>query len=297
MSLLDQSLHHKNPFVRRGTRFLLQVPRTLRGWTTSLPEFQRNPPTLVNSVPKSGTHLLEQIVASLPQRTNYGAFLTSMTSSFVFKERTQGNTEKFISSILPNELVRAHLFHEPHIAEMLQQRNTAQFFIYRDPRDVVVSEAHYLMGMNRWHRMHSHFRDLPDIKDAISLAICGLPMDAAGNRELQYPDIGTRFRRYKGWINDPATFSVRYEELCGDNREEKIKQMVRFFAKRSSDEFDLEQTASNAADRIDSGKSHTFRKGGSGRWREEFDDRLTGQFKEHAGELLIELGYETALDW
>ena len=44
-------------------------------------------------------------------------------------------------------------------------------------------------------------------------------------------------------------------------------------------------------------RSGTFRKARPGNWREHFTEANKAQFKEQAGDLLIELGYETGLDW
>jgi hypothetical protein len=44
-------------------------------------------------------------------------------------------------------------------------------------------------------------------------------------------------------------------------------------------------------------KSGTFRKGKPGNWQEHFTETNKALFKEHAGDLLVRLGYETGEDW
>jgi hypothetical protein len=44
-------------------------------------------------------------------------------------------------------------------------------------------------------------------------------------------------------------------------------------------------------------KSGTFRKGRPGGWQEHFSPRNKQVFKEVAGDLLIQMGYEKNLDW
>jgi hypothetical protein len=44
-------------------------------------------------------------------------------------------------------------------------------------------------------------------------------------------------------------------------------------------------------------KSHTFRSGKTGGWREHFTEEHKTLFKEVAGELLVKLGYEKSNDW
>lgn len=42
---------------------------------------------------------------------------------------------------------------------------------------------------------------------------------------------------------------------------------------------------------------HHYRKGVAGDWRNHFTPRITAAFKERYGDLLVQLGYETDLDW
>jgi hypothetical protein len=81
---------------------------------------------------------------------------------------------RFLSGLVSGELVRAHLHHSPEAERAAAEQGIAHFFIYRDPRDVAVSEAHYLRSMNRWHKLHPHFKRLPSFDQALSLCIEGL---------------------------------------------------------------------------------------------------------------------------
>jgi len=44
-------------------------------------------------------------------------------------------------------------------------------------------------------------------------------------------------------------------------------------------------------------KSHTFRSGQTGGWREHFTDEHKKLFKDVAGDLLVRLGYEKNNEW
>jgi hypothetical protein len=133
--------------------------------------------------------LLLQLIEGLPDRVNYGAFLASMTSSFQFRERSVESTRRYIRRFVPGEIVRGHLFFHELYSKELRSRNAVHFFIYRDPRSVVLSEAHYLREMNRWHRLHPYFRRL-SIDDAITLSITGFDPPIPG---IEYPNIADRF--------------------------------------------------------------------------------------------------------
>ena len=290
----QSGLSHKSGLVRKGTVAVLAVPRWLSSWNVNSRTLAATPPVLANSFPKSGTHLLQQIVEGLPERQNYGTFLASTTSSFQFRERSDANTCRFIRGFVPGEIVRGHLYFEPVYAEELAKRHTVNYFIYRDPRDVVVSEAHYLRGMNRWHRLHPYFRDAASIEDAIMLSITGLDPPVPG---ISYPHIGARFARYQGWLSCNDCLPIRFEDLVSERQAEVIRQAAEFYAARSSSPVDVDACVQSMSAHIAPHKSHTFRSGKKAGWQREFTPVHRQRFAEVAGQLLIELGYEPNFDW
>jgi hypothetical protein len=50
-------------------------------------------------------------------------------------------------------------------------------------------------------------------------------------------------------------------------------------------------------DAIQPRKSHTFRSGKTGGWKQHFTDEHKSLFKDVAGDLLVKLGYEENNDW
>jgi hypothetical protein len=270
------------------------APRLVHRRADSAGRRRLAPPVLGNSVPKSGTHLLDQILAALPDRRNYGAFLESMTASYVFRERSVASTLAYLSGIVSGEIVRAHLHHSPEAEEAARTLGLVHFLVYRDPRDVVVSEAHYLRSMNRWHRMHPHFRACAGFADAVMLAIEGLPPGASA---LDYPDVGRRFGRFVPWIRSPSVHAVRFEELVSPRRRAAIEGLVRYYARHAGAAVDVAAVADEAEARIAPERSHTYRQGGSGGWRSVFTPGHEQAFKRVTGNLLVELGYEPTTDW
>ena len=158
---ITKALYHQNGLVRKSSAAILRGARFAKRCRQTQEDLEACPPVFVNSLPKSGTHLLNQLVTAFPNLVEYGAFLGSMTSSYRFRERSKQNTLKFIQSFLAKEIVRGHLFYELEYDLALRKQNVVHYFIYRDLRDVVVSEAYYLRNINRWHRLHAYFRELP----------------------------------------------------------------------------------------------------------------------------------------
>lgn len=288
---MNALLRHRSSVVRKSVSTLLAMKRKCARHYQSSESLCTA--TFVNSIPKSGTHLLDQIVAALPDRVDYGTFISSMTSSFRFRERSQESTIRQINGILDCELVRGHLFHDDIYAAELHER-CLSYFIYRDPRDVVVSEAWYLTHMNRWHRLHAEFRKCPSFKDAILLAIRGL--DGRPGQKL-YPSVNDRFRRYEGWIHDPRSIVVRFEDLVSDQRIRMVEKIVDHFVSCSSIEIERSELVTKCMHAISPRKSHTMRKGKKGGWLEIFDNEIKDEFKGVASPLLVRLGYEEDDSW
>jgi hypothetical protein len=209
--------------------------------------------------------------------------------SVSFRERSVATHLRLIDKIVPGEALGAHLFYDPAYAEALARKNVAHFFIYRDPRDVAVSDAHYLTYMNRWHRMHRYFaKTLETDDERLSVAILGVR--EPGFR-YDYPNLAQRFARYRGWLGCDDVFAVRFEDLVSPSRAEVVHRMAAFYAARCAGSVDVGALARAAVERIDARRSHTFRKGQIGSWRAAMSDDHLAQLDQVARDLLAELGY------
>lgn len=251
-----------------------------------------NPPVVVNSFPKSGTHLLLQIVQVLPALRDWGLFLAS-TPSFTFKETPTRKMASNISEIANRELVLAHMFFSKDVHSALLGRSTVNYFIFRDPRDVVISEAHYLTYSNKCHKLHKFFKSLPDMNSRILFSIRGAKHSFFNG----YPNINRRFNRYKPWINQTNVLSIKFEDLLSSKRNESIQRIMQFYTDKVNDKIDVENLVQNALVNINPLKSHTFREGKPSTWKELFTPTHKAEFKKIAGNLLIELEYEQDHSW
>jgi sulfotransferase 6B1 len=284
-------LYRTSAVVRRTSRWSRQLPRSMQRIRATPDQFLRSPPVVANSVPKSGTHLLTQIVGALAVR-DYGTFWTSVPS-LPYRELPRGTMLRAVGRAVPGELVSAHLHFDPAFHDALERQNAVHVFIYRDPRDIVVSEAHYLTTVNTWHGLHRTFRALGSVEERVSLAIRG----AGPGQRVTYPDVGTRFRRYAGWLREAGVLAVRFEDLVGERRNSTVQEIVRFYAQRSGRLAEVDELLERALAAIDPKRSFTFREGRSGGWRDVLSDAHKDQLKIVAGALLIELGYERDLLW
>jgi hypothetical protein len=202
--------------IRKVTRFPLQIERIFAKKSVK----NKPPAVLVNSFPKSGTHLLSQLFERLPHIKDYDYFVISSTPSPSFMTISVENMCSQVKDIINGELVRGHLHHSEKIATLLCNQSVITYFIYRDLRDVVLSEAYYLTYMNKWHQLHKYFwKHRNHFEEAITLAIKGLP---DGGDSGLYLDIQQRFQPFLGWIFEKSVFSVKFEELISEQRDKKI---------------------------------------------------------------------------
>jgi hypothetical protein len=260
--------------LRKGATFALEPMLEMQRRSLHPSDFAAAPPIVVNSLPKSGTHLLLQITRAMPNVRYFGRFIATRPS-LTLRERTPAALARRIARLMPAETVGAHLHYLPEVSEALERVNALHLFIYRDPRDVIVSEAHYLADMNRWHRMHKHFHKLPDDRARLTLALDGL--------DDRYPEANARLLPFVGWIDAPGVVAIRYEDLTGPRQPEEIARIVDAWQARGgriSGPDGAVGLVSQLSHAIDPGKSHTFREGGSGKWRNKMTPAEADTFSE-----------------
>lgn len=249
-----------------------------------------NRPVLLNSIPKSGTHLLYQVLEVLPSLTDKGEFIASIPSR-PYRFRSKKKIKSKIDFTTPGELVRAHLFYDSNVHNELIEKKMVKYFIYRDPRDIVISEAMYLAEMNQWHGMSKYFRNLTT-EECITLAIKGLDF------KKEYPDINERVNWYRGWFDKEDFFKVKFENLIDDKIQKLIVgNIVKYYQVEKNLDFDIDEVISNALKNIIPKNSHTFRSGNKKTWKEILSNEQKNLIKDYIGDLLIELGYEENKDW
>ena len=220
------------------------------------------------------------MLRGVPGLAFYGRFLAS-TPPLTLRERSSRSEIGVLARTAGGEILPAHLFFSEDAQSALVGCGFRHVIIIRDPRDVVVSEAHYLAGMNGWHRMSRKFRKLATLEERLELAICG-----AGDR---FPSVERRLERYIPWLDAPDTCVVRYEELRskGDSRKDAVRRILGFLHSR----WDEPALVDQALHSIAPTRSHTFRKGQVGGWRAAFSPRIEQLFDLHARGALIKLGY------
>ena len=270
----------KNLLLRKA----LQFPTLIKHKTLS--NFSNTESKIfLNSFPKSGTHLLSQILLSTPNFKSYNRFVRHR-SSFSFNKLIQDHKIiKSINSSVNHEILLGHLKYSRDFIKVLHEANFISFFIYRDPRDLIVSEANYLCNMNKWHYLHKYFSAVPSFEDAVSLSINGLP----GDFSKIYPNFYKRFAPFLSWINDESVLALKFENFFDDNVDLLLRQIKNHLL-TGGVSFDADFTFSKKA--IVPSNSHTYRpNGGVGSFRKSFSNKNIRDFNLVCGDLLDILNY------
>jgi hypothetical protein len=91
--------------------------------------------------------------------------------------------------------------------------------------------------------------------------------------------------------------SMRFEDLILD-RAVALSRLLDYLELRGfSPGVERQQAVETLAQAIAPRKSGTFRKGQPGNWKEHFTPANKTLFKETAGDLLVQLGYERDNNW
>lgn len=254
----------------------------------------RLPILLGISFPKSGTHLLDQILLGFSKVAPYAKRLHSFYAEYDGESGKKHSAEEgvaWLKGLRAGDVASAHLFAREEAVRRICSPEFAPYFIFRDPRDVVVSHVFYVTEMEARHVHHDYYRSLPDFDARLMVSILGRPDSAA-----EFPDIAARFAPYLGWLKEPEVLSIHFEDLIHD-RTGCLTKIMEHLLNRAALKASREEILNALESAINPKKSPTFRSGKTGEWKKYFNEEHKKQFKSCAGELLIQLGYETNNDW
>ncbi len=122
--------------------------------------FQKNGPLVFcTCIPKSGTHLLERILCQHP--ILYRKLLPTINN---YNIRKYGNLEALIKSMKPCQILMSHVKHSEINRQVLEKINLKTIFLFRDPRDILVSRAFFILKRKK-HYLHYKLQNLKNWSD------------------------------------------------------------------------------------------------------------------------------------
>lgn len=261
----------------------------------SLPAPENGWPVLLGiSFPKSGTHLLDQILLGFSRVAPFSRRLHSFYAEYEGEsghKRDPGQAVRWLESLRPGDIASAHLFARPEAVARVCTPSFVPYFIFRDPRDVVVSHVFYVSDMEPDHIHHAYYQSLSDFNARLKVSIFGRP-----DTEVEFPDIAGRFAPYLAWLDQPSVLSIHFEDLI-HNRARTLNLILDHFLSRAQLPISRERVLDALESSINPSKSPTFRSGKTGEWKKYFTDEHKQIFKDVGGDLLIKLGFEMDKNW
>jgi len=230
-------------------------------------------PLFLFSIPKCGTNLLMKCIKLLT------------------KKRFVRITEKqILDNALPkleaNQYYFDHAIYTKQINSILKNKKAKIIFIYRDPRDSIISGAYYKLQ----HAGIAKKKYDPNIK-----------VDKQKfNQQIDDSIIISTINYNKSinWASEKNVCAIKFENLVGAKgngsqqlQEMEIKKICNFLNINPTKE-SFDRCINNLF-----GSSFTFRNGKIGDWKNYFSNEQKKLFKKIGGNLLIKLGYEKNLNW
>ncbi len=180
------------------------------------------------------------------------------------------------------------------VQDLLEGREFRGFHVIRDPRDILVSAyfshkySHKLLAP--W--LEDQRRNLERIDDVEEGLLYDLEMFTS-----------VYLRKMQSWdYNDDRMYETRFERITTDPKAE-WDAILNFTGLPFDRDWFHARLEAASFERLSSRKkgeedqqSH-FRKGVAGDWRNHFTDRVKDAFKKDFGQMLIDLGYETDMNW
>ena len=253
-------------------------------WAPKTSHYFKSRPVFVQSVPKSGTHIVFECLKAFgyaePPSLDLPDFDASLADGVFY------NLQHMPISCLSSPYQRF-----PQFIQSLARSVTV--FIVRDPRDVAVSLAYYLAAQTDYHITTSLFREMP-IAERVGRVLTGeYPIPIYLNRYLNLSGgIRELLAPYLTWWSDtfPNVWRMRYEDIIGaDGGGDAGRQLQTIWELQLA--LHVPGRPGNYRDRVFSRDALTFRRGQIGDYLIDFSKDHHELFERSAGDVLGTLGY------
>ena len=190
--------------------------------------------------------------------------------------------------------------YEKAVYDLLVFCDYEMIFLYRDLRDVAVSQMFHILAPERAKLLHpgkDQYLALANEQQVLIAILEGLG---------DYPGLLDRWRMFTPWLDIPWALNISFE-TARHEPETAARLMLQYIFERRTRSDENNGTLSNREVQIlieamlaggaETGRSHTFRKGDTGDWLLHFTGKVCDRFKQLDDGWLIRLGYETGSNW
>ncbi|MDE5110531.1 MAG: sulfotransferase domain-containing protein [Trichodesmium sp. St7_bin2_1] len=282
---------------------------------------------LINSLPKSGTHLLAKAIEIFGYEEHFNPRSNLDESEFktpIFlnrrevlkglkKENITPNTEElstkisigaltdlyvetsilkhWLDAIKPGKYILGHIPKTPLLSPLLEDINYHHVFIIRDPRAVVASSIPFFLDTGKMPAKHFLEADIKSMSsnERVNFILTG---GFAKNAGVEIKGFAEVYRSMLAWRNEPSCLFLRFEDLVGGGgggSYEKQQEIVKKIALHLGVSFDEE--ISVKLKEIYNPDSRTFRTGKIDGWKNSLDQEIIERLIEYCQPLCEEAGY------
>ncbi len=220
------------------------------------------PKVILNSLPKSGTHLLETLFFQLPLMRHCGAKTLQIELQNPIEKKL-----KTISNLKKGQFLLAHMQFHQSIIDTAKRNDTKIIHLIRDPRDVILSHLNYIENMDTTQSSHKYIKQFGSRLEKLEAIVEGKE-----NILEPFPEV---LRKFSPWLDNEAVLSIKFEDLIGPNGGgDRAKQIhaVRDIVTFLNIEIEEEQLL-EVCNHIYSPKSSTFNKGKIGNWKQVLNEQ------------------------
>jgi sulfotransferase 6B1 len=253
--------------------------------------WKNGPRAFLNSIPKAGSHLL---IAELERLGGIDRSMLHVETRSVNRlgrgrehiAEVEVDIDRFdrqARTVRNSQYFTAHLPWSDELSQYLADHGFRTIYLMRDPRAILVSNCHYIMGLRR-HHLHSFLSGLPDDEARYRALLLGkddLP---------QIPSMRLRLEAYGGWTADPSVLTIRFEDLIGaqgggsvESKEQALRAVANHVGLDSNRIADLAQSRA--------GRTATLREGKAHSWSGKIPSGILDLMREECGELCAAYGY------
>ena len=189
-------------------------PDTLDIETTRFAPEPIREPLFVNSIPKSGSHLLKNIIRMfVPTNQQYREQFIQF-----------GNLKEHLHAFLPQFpfFSYGHLFFSD--ASAIELAGVRKILLYRDPYDWVLARARFFLSDEFKGNVDFLKEGKLDINDLLSLMIFGIHTKAPSLSDMYDLNVAA-------WLGSSSVYAVRYEDLVAHVAGIESDEAEAYFAK------------------------------------------------------------------
>jgi hypothetical protein len=266
------------------------------------------PPLIVNSIPKSGTHLLGKLVSLLGYSDNPVRLYNNLAP--LTRQVEETNERLRVGSVWPclvplerlaeillevksKEFIQGHVPYSTRLMHLIDALGMRMVLMLRDPRAVAVSHVNWVPERD-YLASHEIYKD-KSAEERLRLAITGYRVEPDGPIEL---GLRARFEHMLPWMAHPNVYTTRFEWLAGPEAGGTVEMQLREMRNIAA-HLGLEVTAARFEQIAGElfGGTMTFKGGKIAGWKSVFSDEHKRLIKHEMGDIIVSLGYENDLSW